>query len=100
MAQEIFPVISMPLFGHARTLYAIENAAGLYPPSCFYASMVLIELLLNATNGGFMFGYVYMSCSLGVFFDPVRPWASWAGYVAFGMLMNVVTNVRTPMDSA
>lgn len=90
----MLPYVSLSLFADARAFYVIENAAGLYPPSCFYLSIVLIELVLNAVNGGVLVAIVYIMWTVAVFFDPERPWAACAGFAGFAMLQNMVTNVR------
>ena len=94
LAQEMFPFISHSLFVFSRMFHAIENAAGLYPPSCYYMSMVLIELVLNTVNGGLMAAYIYHSNNFSTFFNPERPWVACAGWTGFAMLLNAVTNVR------
>jgi hypothetical protein len=90
----MLPYVSLSLFADARAFYVIENAAGLYPPSCFYLSIVLIELVLNAVSGGIAVASNFRWIQLTVFFDPERPWAACAGFAGFAMLQNMVTNVR------
>lgn len=99
LAQELFPYVSQSLFAHSRAFYSVENAAGLYPPSCYYCSLVLTELALNASCGFVSGAYSYYSNGFATFFNPARPWAACAGWSAFVMLLNSVTNVRACSSS-
>ena len=55
---------------------------------------MLVELALNASCGFVSGAYSYYSNGFATFFNPARPWAACAGWSAFVMLLNSVTNVR------
>ncbi len=95
VAQELFPAMSIPLYAHHRAFYVVENAANLYPTSCYYLAIILMELVLNAVNGGLLAAQMYYFHNFAAFFLSARPWAACAGYAGFVMLLNAAVNVRT-----
>ena len=94
VAQEVSPFFSVPLYAHHRAFYVVENAANLYPTSCYYLAIILMELVLNAVSVGLLAAQMYYFHNIAAYFQPKRPWTACAGYAGFMMLLNAATNVR------
>ena len=95
LAHGLFPINCISIFAASRAFYSIENAGRLYPPSAYYLADVLVEFILNITNGALCGLTKHRNEQFDVFFKPKQPYRALLGHMGFVALVNLTTNVRT-----
>ncbi len=94
LGASVFPYVSISLFIYDRQFYQCENASGLYPPSAYFATNVLLEMLLNTVNAiVYALAHYYM-VAYWAFIQPTNPPATAAGYLGIFVAMNMVSNAQ------